>query len=391
MIRRAIDIALAPLRRAWRCIAGDGLKPALCRIVVFVCAVILGAVLAAASGLVQIAASEGHWPLVEHFLEFTMRRSVRTQTLTIDAPPLDDPGDVLKGARHYVSACLPCHGAPGREPSLIVAQMVPAPPDFRRERPDFAAEQMYWIIKHGLKYTAMPGWPSQQRDDEVWSMVAFMQVLPELDVAGFAALAYGEATAAAQDIPQGGWALSMPVSWNDIVAGCARCHGRDGEGHPSGAFPALAGQSATYLRHALYAYADGARHSGVMQPLAVLLPPEDIDRIAAHYADMPAPPAADAPSASDTSDSLGRRIALRGVPEERVPACVGCHGPPARDRNPAYPRIAGQHEAYLRLQLELFRAGHRGGGPYADIMRQAAQPLTDEQIRAVARYYAQAR
>jgi cytochrome c553 len=84
----------------------------------------------------------------------------------------------------------------------------------------------------------------------------------------------------------------------------------------------------------------------------------------------------------------GAAIAARGVPERKVPACRECHGPEGPRRNPAYPSLAGQYAAYLDQQLRLFRAGDRGGSEYAHLMEKVAPRLTDEEIEAVALYYA---
>src|SRR3546814_7241235 len=70
-------------------------------------------------GCVPIAASEGHWPVTRMLLQFAMHRSVATQSLGIQAPPLDDPALVRKGAGHYASSCMPCHGAPGVERPVL--------------------------------------------------------------------------------------------------------------------------------------------------------------------------------------------------------------------------------------------------------------------------------
>ena len=88
----------------------------------------------------------------------------------------------------------------------------------------------------------------------------------------------------------------------------------------------------------------------------------------------------------------GLEVARDGVPGTRVPACAQCHGPSELadvPDNPRYPVLAGQHPAYLRTQLELFRRGVRGGSPYHTLMQQvAAHHLDDDTIAAVAAYYA---
>ena len=74
-----------------------------------------------------------------------------------------------------------------------------------------------------------------------------------------------------------------------------------------------------------------------------------------------------------------------------MPACIGCHGPSEKPRNPYYPRLNGQYADYLEQQLKLFRQGVRGGGEYEHLMRDVAANLTDQQIKALAAYYAAGR
>ena len=56
--------------------------------------------------------------------------------------------------------------------------MLPEPPYLGGVVESWKPEQLFWIVKHGLKYTGMPSWPALSRDDEVWSVVAFLQRLP---------------------------------------------------------------------------------------------------------------------------------------------------------------------------------------------------------------------
>jgi cytochrome c553 len=83
----------------------------------------------------------------------------------------------------------------------------------------------------------------------------------------------------------------------------------------------------------------------------------------------------------------GRVMAQKGIPSQRVPVCVACHGPSDIPRNPVYPTLAGQYADYLVLQLELFKNENRGGTADAHLMRVVATRLTPDQRRDVALYY----
>jgi cytochrome c553 len=53
--------------------------------------------------------------------------------------------------------------------------------------------------------------------------------------------------------------------------------------------PVVHGQPSDYLLASLKAYSEGKRRSGIMQPLAADLRPEDIRELADYYAGLPLP------------------------------------------------------------------------------------------------------
>ena len=365
---------------------------------VLIVAGIFGGLFVMISGIIPIKASSGHWPITAALLDFAKRRSVDTHTLGTAVPPLDDRRLVLRGAGHYDFACEPCHGSPAVQQPRIAAAMTPKPPDLRATALSMEPEELFYIVKHGIKFTGMPAWPTQQRDDEVWAMVAFLRTLPGLEPAHYAELTGATEERHAPSAGSGSLAKTddqlpledllgpSPPAPEAITGNCARCHGVDGMGR-GGAFPRLAGQRAEYLEGALVAYARGERRSGFMEPVAANLGLDDIQAIARYFARQPPPP----PAIGDVDPAtlaLGRRIVEEGIPERLVPACSECHGPVPTPRNRHYPRLAGQYADYLELQLGLFRGNRRGGSPYHPLMLKIAGQLTEEQVRAVSRYYA---
>jgi mono/diheme cytochrome c family protein len=125
-----------------------------------------------------LKASSGHWAITAWFLHFTMRRSVATHSPGLQAPALDVPRLVLQGAGHYETGCRPCHGSVDLPLPRIAQQMTPPPPYLPPRITTWEPEELFYIVKHGVKFTGMPAWPSQQRDDEVWAMVAFLLMRP---------------------------------------------------------------------------------------------------------------------------------------------------------------------------------------------------------------------
>jgi cytochrome c553 len=124
-----------------------------------------------------------------------------------------------------------------------------------------------------------------------------------------------------------------------------------------------------------------------MEPVAAALHPAEMQQLALYYGSLQAPAPPPPPQEIAQAIERGQTIASHGIPKQRVPSCVDCHGPGATRRNPLYPLLASQYASYLVLQLELFKKGQRGGSNYAHLMHPVATRLTAEQMRDVALYY----
>ena len=348
----------------------------------------VGGFLVAASGIIPITASSGHWAITRWFLSFSMHRSVATHTLGMDAPPLDDPALVIKGAGHYETGCRPCHGSPALRQPRIAAEMTAEPPYLPSEIPKWEDEELFYIVEHGVKFTGMPAWPAREREDEIWAMVAFLRELPGMSAEEYRRLAEGDTPGSGEPTPIHSLLSPQEVP-PAVTLSCARCHGVGGHGRGAGAFPRLAGQKPAYLLASLQAYAQGERHSGIMQPVAAGLDDEAIRELARYYSrqDVPAP-ARTAGWITPDAIARGDSIAHRGIPRLGVPSCVDCHGPGTAPTNPLYPLLAGQYADYLVLQLDLFKEGRRGGSPFARIMHESVDRMKQQDLRDVAAYYA---
>jgi cytochrome c553 len=343
------------------------------------------AALVVVSGVVPIRASSGHWPVTAWLLDFAKLRSVKTYSLWIQSPPLDDAALIVRGAAHYRIACEPCHGSPAAVVPPVMLAMTPPPPELTGERlTRWTPEQLYSIVKHGIKFTGMPAWPVQQRDDEVWAMVAFLTRLPAIDRAEYRSLAASEAATdtGLPTLPVSD-GVPPPPAVRDL---CWRCHGVDGTGRDPGAFPSLAGQRAAYLEAALRAFAERTRFSGTMVEIATKLTGSDMRQIGVYYERLP--PGRAASTLDPAAAARGAAIATKGVPQRDVPPCAECHGPTDVAKNPAYPLLAGQHARYLTTQLGLLKQRRRGGSPRVNLMHPVADRLTDAEMREVAGHYA---
>ncbi|PVA05527.1 c-type cytochrome [Thalassorhabdomicrobium marinisediminis] len=315
---------------------------------------VLGAAAVIGFGLYNTSARGAHLPGIGWALHTTFKQSVRLRAPATEEVPADlrHPDRAALGALHYQNACAFCHGFPDAARPATAMAMNPRPPHVTEAVADWDARHMGWIVQEGVKMSGMPHWPAEGREDEVWSVVSYLMAIKE-----------------GTELPP------RPAS-----ATCTACHGEDGD-TTNAYIPRLDLLTPDQIAQALRHYRSGARESGIMAAVARDLEDAEIARAARAFGrsdPAPAPiPDPEAPAAL---------LATRGTGD--VPACTACHGPERDAEAPIAPVITGQNEGYLRAQLRLWRDGARGGGVRAELMRKAAQDLTDAEIDNLAAFFA---
>jgi len=138
------------------------------------------------SGIYNVAATEQHTALVNQFLEFAMRRSVKLRSHSVDVPELANEERQRNGLRLYRASCLQCHGAPGVAPEPFAAGMTPAPANLVDTARHWKPQEIYWVVRQGTKMTGMPAWEYRLTDAEIWDVVAFVMYLPRMSTKDYA-------------------------------------------------------------------------------------------------------------------------------------------------------------------------------------------------------------
>lgn len=139
------------------------------------------------SGQYNVAADEPHWSLTSRVMAIIRDRSIAVRAADLTVPNLADPALIALGAEHYAAMCTGCHLAPGTGDNEMRQGLYPKPPNLTEQR-DRSPAESFWILKHGLKMSGMPAWGVTHDDESLWGLVAFLQQLPTLDAAGYAAL-----------------------------------------------------------------------------------------------------------------------------------------------------------------------------------------------------------
>ena len=131
-----------------------------------------------ASGVYNVAAVEQHTAPVFWTLYAAMRQSVRHHAAQIQPPSLDDPTLTERGRALYDEHCRQCHGAPGIAPEPFALGLTPTPLNLANMAREWPARDLFWVVKNGIKMSAMPAWEFRLSEQDLWAVTAYLQRLP---------------------------------------------------------------------------------------------------------------------------------------------------------------------------------------------------------------------
>lgn len=166
---------------------------------------------------------------------------------------------------------------------------------------------------------------------------------------------------------------------------CQTCHVSDGSGNAAAGYPRLAGMNSGYLAKQLRDFKNGTRNDPVMQPIAKALADAEVTNVVAYFAAQRPVTALTLGDAALVA--RGAHLALNGLWEKDIPACVSCHGPAGRGVGAHFPALADQHASYIARQINAWRNGTRANDPQA-LMKGIAVRLPAADIAAVSAYFA---
>ena len=152
---------------------------------------------------------------------------------------------------------------------------------------------------------------------------------------------------------------------------CGRCHGQDGNASASG-MPNLTAQPVTYFITSMLAYGDGSRDHRMMQKLTAGLDRQTLELMGIFYATQEP---VRTNSAGDGDAERGRGLAA---------ACTVCHGEDGNTAGEGMPTLAGQDARYFIKAMKAYQAG----GRQDQSMREALEPLSDDDLTDLAAFYA---
>jgi mono/diheme cytochrome c family protein len=88
--------------------------------------------------------------------------------------------NLIAGAKLYRQMCSRCHGASKQSDSSYGQSFYPPAPNLALNRMSYTDSEMFWIVKHGIRNTAMPAWGNLLSDDEIWQAVTLIRKFDSL-------------------------------------------------------------------------------------------------------------------------------------------------------------------------------------------------------------------
>ncbi|HEY2780919.1 MAG TPA: cytochrome c [Steroidobacteraceae bacterium] len=148
----------------------------------------IGAALFIELGFYDIGADDHHTKLTFALIVELRDRSIAARLGSIQPQLSATPAMIKAGARHYSMLCAGCHLAPGMAKSELRTGLYPHPPNLGQEEMQ-ESRRAFWIIKHGIKMSAMPAWAKTLDDDAIWDVVAFVRKMPGMSPEDYRQLA----------------------------------------------------------------------------------------------------------------------------------------------------------------------------------------------------------
>jgi mono/diheme cytochrome c family protein len=109
----------------------------------------------------------------------TVHASVHRSAAGLHAPvPANVEDAMVEGGKLYLNGCAGCHGEPGKTSEDL--DHYPPVPQLAQVGTQYSEPELYWIVKHGVRNTAMSAYGPFYSDKEMWALASFLRHIDKL-------------------------------------------------------------------------------------------------------------------------------------------------------------------------------------------------------------------
>src|ERR1700735_3090127 len=143
-------------------------------IIVALLAIALGGLGLATLGFIPTAANvkPPHWE--RHLANVAMDASMERHAPRVTNPLSPSDQNFEDGMKLYTMNCALCHGDFDRKPASLANSFYPEAPNLVSDPPDDPEWHIFYTIRTGVRYTAMPAWDKTLSEQDMWKITRLL-------------------------------------------------------------------------------------------------------------------------------------------------------------------------------------------------------------------------
>jgi mono/diheme cytochrome c family protein len=109
-----------------------------------------------------------------------LQKSIKRQAPEQKNPIAPTEENLLAGMKLFVDGCAGCHGTASKKSQWGTGNFYPRVPQFGFAPPELTEAQIFWVVKHGIRYSGMGG-DDGGKEENMWKLATFLtrlKVLP---------------------------------------------------------------------------------------------------------------------------------------------------------------------------------------------------------------------
>jgi thiosulfate dehydrogenase len=150
--------------------------------VVGVCLLLMAGYLFVTRGGIFMGTKGGPLPMEQSVMSKALDASIGRSSQDESPLPADET-NLLAGAHVYQQNCAGCHGRLDQPPSAIAKRFYPNVPQLLppgKGVTDDPVGATHWVVKNGIRFSAMPSFEVKLTDQEIWQVSLFLRSADKL-------------------------------------------------------------------------------------------------------------------------------------------------------------------------------------------------------------------